>query len=171
MSEPTTSEPTAMDPTNRPTDVQHDLDSAAHGPAVPGGDGAVGAGAGAEPQGRPQLGVSDTATDVVDLMALGAQLLDRARAGGTGRAVRAVVRQPGQSLILLALPAGGGLPDHDAPGPASLQCLTGEVVLVAGDREWALPAGRAVLIPQERHEVRALADSLCLLAVSLPLPA
>ncbi|MGO0575942.1 hypothetical protein [Ornithinimicrobium panacihumi] len=106
--------------------------------------------------------------EVVDLTELGAELLERARAGGTGRAVRAVVRQPGQSLILLALPAGGGLPDHDAPGPASLLCLSGEVVLAAGGREWPLTAGRAVLIPQERHEVRAAVDSLCVLTVSLP---
>ena len=108
------------------------------------------------------------AAAVVDLMSVGAELMDKARSSGRGRAVKAVVRQPGQSLILLALPEGGGLPDHDAPGPASLQCLTGSVVLAAGEREWPLPAGTAVLIPQERHEVRALADSLCLLAVSLP---
>ena len=141
----------------------------AHGPHDPGGvqaDLDAAAGGGADPGGRPQLGLSEAG--VVDLHEEGARLLERARASGTGRAVRTVVRQPGQSLILLALPEGGGLPDHDAPGPASLQCLSGEVVLAAGETEWRLPAGSAVLIPQTRHEVRALADSLCLLAVSLP---
>lgn len=114
------------------------------------------------------LSESTATIGVVDLHAVGEQLMDRARESGSGRAVRAVLRQPGQTVILLALPEGGGLPDHDAPGPASLQCLAGEVVLAAGDREWPLSAGSAVLIPQERHEVRALSDSLCLLAVSLP---
>lgn len=115
------------------------------------------------------LGLTPIAPEprVVDLLATGQELLEQARTSGRGRAVRAVVRQPGQSVILLGLPAGGGLPDHDAPGPASLQCLSGEVVLVAGDRAWTLPAGSAVLIPQERHEVRSSVDSVCILTVSL----
>lgn len=118
---------------------------------------------------KVDLGLSpSTQEEIVDLLAVGEELMTKARAGVTGRAVRAVVRQPGQMLILLAMPAGGGLPDHDAPGPASLQCLSGQAVLVAGDRSWTLVAGSAVMIPQERHEVRALTDSLCVLAVSLP---
>ncbi|MDO5739016.1 MAG: hypothetical protein Q4P07_02590 [Ornithinimicrobium sp.] len=118
---------------------------------------------------RVDLGLSpSTEEDIVDLLAVGEELMTKARAGVTGRAVRAVVRQSGQMLILLAMPAGGGLPDHDAPGPASLQCLSGQAVLVAGDRSWSLRPGSAVMIPQERHEVRALTDSLCVLAVSLP---
>ncbi|GAA4885980.1 hypothetical protein [Serinicoccus chungangensis] len=105
---------------------------------------------------------------VVDLLAEGRRLLDQARARGRGRAVRAVVRQPGQNLIVLALPAGGGLPEHDAPGPASLQCLSGEVVLSTADDSWLLPAGTAHAIPPVRHDVRADVDSVCVLTVSLP---
>lgn len=107
-------------------------------------------------------------TDTVDLLTTGAELIEAARAEGRDQAVRAVVSQPGQRLILLGLPAGGGLPDHDAPGPAALQCLTGEVVLTAGGRSWRLPAGSAVQIPQETHSVAAAVDSVCVLAVSLP---
>lgn len=105
---------------------------------------------------------------VVDLQVEGGRLLEQARASGRGRAVRAVVRQPGQQVVLLALPAGGGLPDHDAPGPATLVCLAGEVVLASGAQEWRLTAGSAHVIPQARHEVRAEVDSLCLLTISLP---
>ncbi|WP_431473247.1 hypothetical protein [Ornithinimicrobium sp. W1665] len=57
---------------------------------------------------------------VVDLLAEGQRLLAKARESGRGRAVRSVVRQPGQNLIVLGLPAGGGLPDHDAPGLAAV---------------------------------------------------
>lgn len=109
--------------------------------------------------------------EVVDLAAEGARLLDRARAGGTGRGVRAVVRQPGQQVILLALPAGGGLPAHDAPGPASLHCLTGAVRLGAGDRSWELTPGTVVRIPDATHDVVAHEDSTCLLVVSMPVAA
>lgn len=105
---------------------------------------------------------------VVDLTAQGEALLEEARSAGRGRAVRAVVRQPGQSLVLLGLPAGGGLPEHDAPGPASLLCLSGRVVLSSEEATHTLPAGTACVIPPERHEVFAAVDSVCLLTLSLP---
>ena len=103
---------------------------------------------------------------VVDLLAEGERLLARAKESGRGRAVRSVVRQPGQNVIVLGLPAGGGLPDHDAPGPASLICLEGEVVLSSGGRSWTVPAGSARAIPQARHDLRADVDSICVLTVS-----
>ncbi len=105
---------------------------------------------------------------VVDLAAEGERLLEKARTSGRGRAVRSVVRQPGQNMILLGLPAGGGLPEHDAPGPASLLCLSGEVTLSTADASWVLPAGTAHAIPPARHDVLAAVDSVCVLTVSLP---
>lgn len=105
---------------------------------------------------------------VVDLVAQGEQLLHQARTRGQGRAVRSVARQPGLNVILLALPAGGALPEHDAPGPASLQCLSGEVVLSTARSSWTLPAGTLHAIPPARHDVRAAVDSVCVLTVSLP---
>ncbi|WP_298885871.1 LuxR family transcriptional regulator [uncultured Serinicoccus sp.] len=107
-------------------------------------------------------------SSVVDLRAAGEALLEEARSTGRGRAVRAVVRQPGQSLVLLGLPAGGGLPEHDAPGPASLLCLSGRVVLSSNGTSWALPTGTARVIPTSRHDVTAAVDSVCLLTLSLP---
>ena len=104
---------------------------------------------------------------VVDLLTEGEKLVAEAREGGRQQAVRLVVRQPGQKALLLGLPAGGGLPDHDAPGPASLVCLRGEVVLSSGGRSWTLPAGSGRLIPQARHDVHAEVDSICLLIVSI----
>lgn len=104
---------------------------------------------------------------VVDLVEEGGQLVAQAREGGRAQAVRAVFRQPGQKSLIVGLPAGGGLPDHEAPGPASLVCLVGEVVLSSGGRSWTLPAGSGRLIPQARHDVRAEVDSVCLLTVSV----
>ena len=104
---------------------------------------------------------------VVDLLAEGERLLARAKESERGRTVRSVVRQPGQNMILLGLPAGGGLPDHDAPGPASLLCLSGRVVLGSEGRSWTLPAGSAHAIPPARHDVVAEEDSVCVLTVSV----
>lgn len=95
----------------------------------------------------------------------GAEVLARARAEGVGVRTELVVDQPHQRVLLLGLPAGGGLPEHDAPPAATLQCLSGEVVLVAAERRWVLPAGSLVPVPQEQHRVDAVVDSICLLAV------
>jgi len=103
---------------------------------------------------------------VVDLVVEGQRLLEAARAQGQGRAVRSVVRQPGQNVILLGLPAGGGLPDHEAPGPASLLCLSGDVVLSSGSSSWRLTSAQAHTIPQAVHDLRAESDSVCVLVVS-----
>ena len=118
--------------------------------------------------GEPDRSRAQGASAVVDLRAEGEALVQEARSTGRGRAVRAVVRQPGQSLILLGLPAGGGLPEHDAPGPASLLCLSGRVTLSSEGSSHTMPAGTACVIPSERHEVTAAVDSVCLLALSLP---
>lgn len=103
---------------------------------------------------------------VVDLLAEGQRLLEQARVQRQARAVRSVVRQPGQNVILLGLPAGGGLPDHEAPGRASLVCLSGDVVLSSAGSSWRLTSGQAHAIPQARHDLRAEADSVCVLVVS-----
>lgn len=118
--------------------------------------------------GEPDRSRAQGASAVVDLRAEGEALVQEARSTGRGRAVRAVVRQPGQNLVLLGLPVGGGLPEHDAPGPASLLCLSGRVVLSSDGTSHTLPAGTACVIPSERHTVTAVVDSVCLLTLSLP---
>lgn len=102
---------------------------------------------------------------VVDVSVLGVELVAQAVEQGRGLAVQRVVDQPHQRQLLLGMPAGGGLPEHDAPKAATLHCLSGAVTLVAGERRWELTAGTIVPVPQERHHVEAAADSICLLTV------
>jgi quercetin dioxygenase-like cupin family protein len=104
---------------------------------------------------------------VVSLRALGDRLLDEARAAHSGRAGRTVIALPGLRATLLALAAGRELAEHQAPGSASLVCLSGEATLAAGEREWRLREDDALAIPEERHRLLAERDTVVLLTVRL----
>ena len=107
------------------------------------------------------------AGEVVPLRTFGDRLLDEARAAGSGRAARTIIALPGLRTTLLALAAGRELAEHQAPGSATIACLSGEATLATGDREWRLRADDAVAIPQERHRLLAERDTLVLLTVRL----
>ncbi|HEU5354527.1 MAG TPA: cupin domain-containing protein [Actinocrinis sp.] len=104
---------------------------------------------------------------VVSLRTLGDRMLDEARAAHSGRAGRTVIALPGLRTTLLALAAGSELAEHQAPGSATLACLSGEVTLATSEREWRLRADDAVAIPEQRHRLLAEADALVLLTVRL----
>ena len=105
--------------------------------------------------------------DVVDLVAVGAELLRRAEDSSSGRATRLVRSAPdvGFSQVLLALCAGRELADHENPGEATLQVLSGQVRLSAGDEAWSVSAGQLVAIPHLRHAVFADEDSVVMLTI------
>jgi quercetin dioxygenase-like cupin family protein len=63
----------------------------------------------------------------------------------------------------LALLAGASLDEHENPGEATLQVLSGRVELrAAGDTREAR-TGDLIEVPQARHSVHALEDSIILL--------
>ena len=70
-------------------------------------------------------------------------------------------------IILLALPTGESLSDHQVHEHALVVVLEGEVVMRAGDDEQRL--GRHGLVhftPSERHEVEAVSDARLLLCLA-----
>jgi quercetin dioxygenase-like cupin family protein len=69
-----------------------------------------------------------------------------------------------QTLITLA--AGAMLHEHDSPGEATLQVLSGEVRLTAGEDSWTGGAGDLVAIPPQRHGLEALSDAALILTVA-----
>ncbi len=67
---------------------------------------------------------------------------------------------------LIALVAGRSLGEHESPGEATLQVLTGRVVLHAGGEQWEGNDGDHLVIPPLRHDLEALTDAVVLLSVA-----
>lgn len=105
-----------------------------------------------------------------DLDEAARELLDQARAQAAGRAARTLTPGAGAPLkqTLLALASGQRLDDHQAPGPATVQVLVGDVVLRSGETELRLGERQWGVIPDAVHDLRAEADAVVLLTVVMP---
>jgi len=106
-------------------------------------------------------------TNVVDLVAAGVALLERAGESQNGRATQLVHTAPdvGLAQVLLAIRAGHELADHENPGEATLQGMSGRALLSAGGDAWSVSAGRLLVIPRRRHAVVAEEDFVGLLTI------
>ena len=105
--------------------------------------------------------------ETADLTVIAGELLEGARTSTDHRASRLVVHGQHQRVLAMALLAGAVLAEHEAPRAATLQTLRGRVRLHAGETEWVLADGQLAAIPQQRHGVEALEDSVVLLTVTL----
>jgi quercetin dioxygenase-like cupin family protein len=68
---------------------------------------------------------------------------------------------------LIALRAGSNLNEHENPGEATVQVLHGRVTLVAGDTKWNGSPGDLMTVPDSRHALEAVEDSVVLLTVAM----
>lgn len=102
------------------------------------------------------------------LGSLADDLLARAAEASSGRATRAFHAAPGGVLtqVVLALMAGQQLSEHENPGEAFLQVLRGRARLSAGGQAWELAAGDLLAIPQQRHALLALEDTVAVLTLA-----
>jgi quercetin dioxygenase-like cupin family protein len=107
-----------------------------------------------------------------DLLDAARELLDQAAGLASRRAARTLTPGAGTPLkqTLLALCEGQGLDEHQAPGPATLHVLVGDMTLRTDDRELALGPNQWAAIPADLHELRATTDAVALLTVSMPQP-
>jgi quercetin dioxygenase-like cupin family protein len=106
--------------------------------------------------------------DLISLAQLGDEHLEKAGSSPQGRSAHTVVGGRTRTLrhLLLALKAGEELADHEAPGEATLLVLRGRVALGTGTDEATLAQLELLEIPDERHHVRALEDSVVVLTVA-----
>lgn len=103
----------------------------------------------------------------MSLDALGRELLERAAGTPAGRSAETVYGGHERTLrqTLVALTAQTTLGEHDSPGEATLQVLSGRVRLSAGDDAWEGRTGDLIVVPPARHDVHALEDAIVLLTV------
>ncbi len=77
--------------------------------------------------------------------------LAAARDSRTGRASATIFggRDHDMRQTMIALALGHALGEHESPGEASLQVLSGEVRISAGEESWSGAAGDYLVIPTD----------------------
>lgn len=104
----------------------------------------------------------------VNLEQLANELLETARSASAGRAARSIHADHHFALrqTVIALADGQELGEHESPGEATLQVLTGRVRLATATEAWEGASGDYLIIPAERHNLAALSDAVVLLSVA-----
>jgi quercetin dioxygenase-like cupin family protein len=108
----------------------------------------------------------------VSLTTLAAEQLESARQASSGRASKTVYGGHEHSLrqTLIALLAGQQLSEHENPGEATVHVLQGHVELSADGEGVSGSAGDLLVVPDMRHALRAVEDSVVILTVAKRVP-
>jgi quercetin dioxygenase-like cupin family protein len=105
----------------------------------------------------------------MSLEALTREQLEQARDSAAGRSAHTVYG--GHDAVLrqtvVALTAGTTLAEHQNPGEATVQVLTGRVRLGAGATTWEGRTGDLLVVPPQHHDLTAIEDAAVLLTVAL----
>ena len=105
----------------------------------------------------------------ISLTTLADQQLNAARQAASGRSAHTIHGGHQQVLrqTLLALAAGRGLDEHEGPGEATLQVLSGHVRLATTTQSWEGTTGDYLVLPTQRHTLTALEDAVVILTVAV----
>jgi len=98
---------------------------------------------------------------------LATNLMGEAREHHSQRAANTILSGSSMRATVIALVGGAELAEHEAPPAATLQVVSGEVELIAGEERWPLGAGDVIAIPARRHSLEARTDAVVLLTVAL----
>lgn len=106
------------------------------------------------------------------LDAIGREQAERAAATSSGRSAHTVYGGHEHALrqTVLALTAGSSQDEHENPGEATVQVLRGRIRLTAGKSVWEGRSGDLLIVPDARHALEAVEDSVILLTVSKTAP-
>lgn len=102
------------------------------------------------------------------LTALSREQLKLAQSSSNGRSASTVFGGHEHVLrqTMIALVEGQKLSEHDNPGEATVHVLHGRVRLGAGENRWDGSPGDLIVVPDQRHDLEALEDSVVLLTVA-----
>ncbi|MFC3739544.1 cupin domain-containing protein [Paractinoplanes deccanensis] len=105
----------------------------------------------------------------ISLTRLAADEALAARDASSGRGGHTVFGNHATSLrqTVLALGKGQMLHEHNSPGEATVQVLSGRVRLASADETCDGDTGDLLIIPDARHSLEALEDSVVLLTVAM----
>lgn len=106
--------------------------------------------------------------DKLSLVTTAGQLIEKARAGSSGRASANVYGGHDRDLhqTLIALVAGASLSEHESPGEATLVVIQGRIRLLFQDVSSEAESGELLVVPPTRHSVEAIEDAAFLLTVA-----
>lgn len=95
-------------------------------------------------------------------------LLKNALSSNTGRTAKTLVKDGRLRLTLVAMRAGVEMREHTVDGPASFQCLGGNIQFQLGDETIELAANSVLILDAGvSHNVTAQRDSTFLITISL----
>ena len=107
------------------------------------------------------------AMNKISLTALAREHLAAARSASSGRSAHTVYGGHEHALrqTLIALTAGTDQDEHESPGEATLHVLKGRVRVTNQQTGWDGAPGDHIVLPESRHGVHAIEDSVYLLTV------
>ncbi len=104
----------------------------------------------------------------VSLTALARHQLAHALESGSGRSAKTVFggHENVMRQTMIALRAGVSMSEHENPGEATVWVIQGRVSLICGEDNWEGSGGDLIIVPNARHSLEALEDSVVILAVA-----
>ncbi len=117
------------------------------------------------------LDLATLAFESIDVLSLAKEFLKSEHTARDGRASRTLAKSRGLTVVLTAVPAGGNIGDHAAPGPVVIVPLLGTATFNSGTGpQGAHPIsnGQALFVGEgQKHQVEAREDCAMLIIIGL----